>query len=200
MEARAAARTAVVGATGAVVVAGAAFGLDMAPHEPADQPGTASALDAAFEERGQHTARGGLGRAPVTATVAVGQTQQASPGPTTTSGGADLPVDAPADCEVYSGNRQLGCALLGEFGFGLDQMEALDALWTHESGWNHQAENPSTGAYGIPQALPGSKMASVGEDWRTNPETQIRWGLSYIKDRYGSPNAAYEFFSANGWY
>jgi hypothetical protein len=79
-------------------------------------------------------------------------------------------------------------------------MPALDALWSHESGWNHTAANPSSGAYGIPQALPGNKMASVASDWETNPATQIRWGLGYIRDRYGSPDAAWSYFQANGWY
>ena len=106
----------------------------------------------------------------------------------------------PEDCEEYTGNRQTGCTLLAEFDFGLEHMPALDNLWTRESGWNHQASNPSSGAYGIPQALPGSKMASVAADWETNPATQIRWGLGYIRDRYGNPTGAWEFFQANGWY
>jgi hypothetical protein len=79
-------------------------------------------------------------------------------------------------------------------------MPALDQLWAHESGWNQFAENPSSGAYGIPQALPGSKMVSAGADWRTNPATQITWGLGYIRDRYGSPSAAWSFWQANNWY
>jgi hypothetical protein len=73
-------------------------------------------------------------------------------------------------------------------------------MWNRESSWNVSAQNPSSGAYGIPQALPGDKMASVASDWRTNPATQIKWGLGYIKDRYGSPSAAWTFWQANGWY
>lgn len=82
---------------------------------------------------------------------------------------------------------------LARFGWGQDQFPALDALWTGESGWNYRIANKSSGAYGIPQALPGDKMASQGPDWRTNPATQILWGLNYIKSRpdYGSPSAAY---------
>ncbi|MGH3681331.1 MAG: transglycosylase SLT domain-containing protein, partial [Natronosporangium sp.] len=106
----------------------------------------------------------------------------------------------PDSCGEYSGNRATGCALLLDAGHGLDQMSCLDNLWTKESGWNHRAQNPSSGAYGIPQALPGDKMAAYGDDWRTNPATQIRWGLSYIGDRYGSPCAAWRFSQANGWY
>lgn len=83
--------------------------------------------------------------------------------------------------------------MLGQYGWGADQFPSLEKLWQGESGWRYTAENRSSGAYGIPQALPGSKMASAGSDWRTNAATQIRWGLDYIKHRpdYGSPSAAY---------
>ena len=80
------------------------------------------------------------------------------------------------------------------------QFPCLDRLWTRESNWRHTATNPSSGAYGIPQALPGGKMASAGPDWRTNPLTQVRWGLSYIEGRYGSPCAAWAHSEAVGWY
>jgi hypothetical protein len=79
------------------------------------------------------------------------------------------------------------------------QWGCLDSLWQRESGWRVYASNPS-GAYGIPQALPGSKMASEGSDWRTNPATQIRWGLGYIGSRYGGPCAAWSHSQATGWY
>lgn len=106
----------------------------------------------------------------------------------------------PSSCNSYSGNRRTGCAILLQQGFGLDQMPCLDKLWTKESGWNHRASNPSTGAYGIPQALPGSKMATAGDDWQTNPATQIKWGLGYIKDRYGTPCNAWSHSQSTGWY
>ncbi len=106
----------------------------------------------------------------------------------------------PASCNVYSGNRKIGCAVLLDSGFKLDQMPCLDKLWTKESGWNHKAQNPSSGAYGIPQALPGSKMASVGADWQTSPATQIEWGLGYIKGRYGTPCSAWAHSQSTGWY
>lgn len=80
------------------------------------------------------------------------------------------------------------------------QFTCLDRLWMKESRWNHRAMNRSSGAYGIPQALPGRKMASAGADWRTNPATQIRWGLSYIKQRYGSPCQAWSHSQRRGWY
>lgn len=85
---------------------------------------------------------------------------------------------------------------------GWEQSEfgCLVALWNKESGWNHVAINRNSGAYGIPQALPGEKMASAGADWATNPETQIRWGLGYIEGRYGSPCAAWGHSQAKNWY
>ena len=96
--------------------------------------------------------------------------------------------------------REIAKALLGEFGFGPDQFGCLDSLYTRESGWRVDADNPSSSAYGIPQALPGSKMASAGSDWETNPVTQIRWGLGYIEDRYGSPCGAWAHSESHGWY
>jgi len=90
--------------------------------------------------------------------------------------------------------------LMASFGFDpATFFGCLDDLWQHESGWRYDAENPS-GAYGIPQALPGSKMASAGPDWQTNPATQIKWGLGYIKQLYGNPCGAWTFEEANGYY
>ncbi|WGD38430.1 transglycosylase SLT domain-containing protein [Lysinibacter sp. HNR] len=80
------------------------------------------------------------------------------------------------------------------------EYDCLVALWNKESGWNHLAQNKSSGAYGIPQSLPGSKMASAGADWQTNPDTQIRWGLGYIQGRYGSPCGAWAKSQSSGWY
>lgn len=91
-------------------------------------------------------------------------------------------------------------AMLGRFGWGAGQFACLESLWQKESGWNPRAQNPSSGAFGIPQALPGSKMASAGSDWRTSPVTQIRWGLGYISDVYGSPCSALGQSQAKGWY
>jgi hypothetical protein len=122
------------------------------------------------------------------------QRTQSTPTPTPKFG----PI--PASCGEYSDNRAIGCALLLDYGYKLDQMPCLDKLWTRESGWNTRSSNSSTGAYGIPQALPGSKMASVADDWRTNPATQIKWGLNYIKGRYGSPCDAWQHFLSSGWY
>lgn len=85
-------------------------------------------------------------------------------------------------------------------GWGEDEYSCLVLLWNRESGWNHYAYNASSGAGGIPQALPASKMASAGADWATNYETQINWGLGYISDRYGTPCAAWAHSEANNWY
>ncbi|MBF9070104.1 aggregation-promoting factor C-terminal-like domain-containing protein [Streptacidiphilus fuscans] len=81
-----------------------------------------------------------------------------------------------------------------------DQLASFDQIISHESGWNVTATNPSSGAYGLAQALPGSKMASAGPDWQTDAATQIRWALGYMDATYGSPNQAWAFWQANGWY
>lgn len=109
------------------------------------------------------------------------------------------PEVLPTDVNPNS-NRGLGYHLMLQFGVAADQWQYLDALWQRESGWNHLAENASSGAYGIPQSLPGSKMADVAPDWRTNPETQITWGLAYIAARYRNPQGAWEHSQRVGWY
>ncbi|QIK72010.1 lytic transglycosylase domain-containing protein [Propioniciclava coleopterorum] len=93
--------------------------------------------------------------------------------------------------------RQMALSL---YGWGGDQFTCYDNIIMRESVWDHTADNPTSSAYGIPQALPGSKMSSEGADWRTNPATQIKWGLKYVKERYGTPCQAWSFKRANGWY
>jgi hypothetical protein len=112
------------------------------------------------------------------------QPSQAAPAPVTPSGAA----------------QQIALGMLGSFGWSSSQFSCLVSLWNQESGWNVTASNPSSGAYGIPQALPGSKMASAGPDWQTDATTQIRWGLGYIKADYGSPCGAWAHEEADGWY
>ncbi|MFB7884022.1 lytic transglycosylase domain-containing protein [Microbacterium sp. NPDC056057] len=101
---------------------------------------------------------------------------------------------SPADAQATARS------MLGGYGWGDDQFGCLVSLWNKESGWNYQAYNRGSGAYGIPQALPGSKMGSAGADWQTNPATQIAWGLGYISGRYGSPCGAWSHSQSTGWY
>jgi len=101
---------------------------------------------------------------------------------------------------VSGSPQQVAQNMLGDFGWGASQFGCLNSLWDHESGWDVHASNPSTGAYGIPQALPGSKMGEYGSDWESNPVTQIRWGLHYVQSRYGSPCGAWSHFESDGWY
>jgi hypothetical protein len=87
-----------------------------------------------------------------------------------------------------------------EYGWGEGQYKCLNRLWTKESNWNYQARNPRSGAHGIAQALPASKMEKVGTDWRTNPITQIQWGLLYVSERYNTPCAAWNKFRRSNFY
>jgi len=96
--------------------------------------------------------------------------------------------------------KTLARALMPEYGLATSEFDCVDNIWEHESRWNVHADNPHSSAYGIPQALPGSKMASAGPDWENNAETQIRWGLKYIADRYGSACSAWSFKQGHGWY
>ncbi|WP_309075186.1 hypothetical protein [Paenarthrobacter sp.] len=103
-------------------------------------------------------------------------------------------VDDPAAAKAYA------ASILGNYGWSQAEMTALNTLWEKESNWKTTATNPSSGAYGIVQSLPATKMATAGSDWQTNYQTQIKWGLNYIKERYGSPSAALGFHLANNWY
>ncbi|NHA68390.1 aggregation-promoting factor C-terminal-like domain-containing protein [Phycicoccus flavus] len=112
-----------------------------------------------------------------------------------------------AERERIIGNAQadpkaVAQMLLPEYGFGQEQWPCLDQLWIGESDWRWWVANSSSGAYGIPQSLPASKMASTGSDWRTNPVTQIRWGLDYIRSSYGTPCNALDQWQARSphWY
>jgi hypothetical protein len=125
-----------------------------------------------------------------------GQIAAADPGTGTIGGQTYVPA-APPD---PSGAEAIAYNMMGSFGFPPSTYyNCLYNLWQRESGWVYDAENPS-GAYGIPQALPGLKMASAGPDWQTDPATQIQWGLGYIKEQYGNPCNAWDFEEANGYY
>jgi hypothetical protein len=99
------------------------------------------------------------------------------------------------------GAREVAKVLMADkYGWGDKQYACLDGLWTKESKWNYRASNKRSGAHGIPQALPATKMESVGTDWRTNPVTQISWGLRYIESRYETPCGAFAKFKRTNWY
>jgi hypothetical protein len=124
------------------------------------------------------------------AQAAAAATPSSSPSSPAPTGTAPQPSGDP---------QKIAAAMLGSYGWSSSQFGCLVSLWNAESGWNVYASNPS-GAYGIPQALPGSKMASAGPDWQSDATTQIRWGLGYIKSLYGSPCAAEAHEQASGWY
>ena len=112
----------------------------------------------------------------------------------------DIPDDLPIAGGVKGEYQKYALSLLPDFGWDASELEPLIYLWNRESGWNPRSHNKRSGAHGIPQALPASKMASEGSDYYTNPEPQIRWGLKYIARRYGSPSAAWAHFRSKGWY
>jgi hypothetical protein len=96
--------------------------------------------------------------------------------------------------------HRIARSMLHRFGWSRHQFKYLNWLWSRESSWNVHASNPYSGAYGIPQAVPGAKMASAGPHWQSSARTQIRWGLEYIHDRYGSPRQAWAHEVSTGWY
>lgn len=102
---------------------------------------------------------------------------------------------SPSSSKIWSSPKAYARKQVGSAQFG-----CLERLWERESGWNPHANNPSSSAYGIPQALPGARMASAGADWRSNPVTQVRWGLGYIRARYGTPCGAWAHSQSHGWY
>ncbi|WP_259338507.1 lytic transglycosylase domain-containing protein [Clavibacter phaseoli] len=129
----------------------------------------------------------------VESTPATGSGSGSSAKASGSSGGGAIAIPDPGSA------KGIARSILASQGMGDDQYACLDYLWTKESGWRVNAYNPS-GAYGIPQALPGSKMASAGADWQTNPATQITWGLGYIDSRYGSPCGAKAHSVLKNWY
>ncbi|ROQ69291.1 transglycosylase-like protein with SLT domain [Streptomyces sp. 840.1] len=112
--------------------------------------------------------------------------------------GATSAMAAPSAAPTSSGGSAQDTArqMIGDE----SQFQCFSNIVSHESGWNPSATNASSGAYGLVQALPGSKMASAGSDWQTNASTQIKWGMDYMNSRYGSPCGAWSFWQANSWY
>ncbi|MDT0115352.1 lytic transglycosylase domain-containing protein [Microbacterium sp. PRF11] len=113
---------------------------------------------------------------------------------------APLPSGGGSGDNSVAGAQATARGMLASRGWGDDQFSCLVSLWNKESGWNYRAYNAGSGAYGIPQALPGSKMSSAGADWETNAATQISWGLGYISGRYGTPCGAWGHSQSTGWY
>ena len=135
------------------------------------------------------------------AATATATQNTAQPTATASASAQPAPSATASAAPVASGSpQQIAQAMLASFGWSSSQFSCLDPLWAHESGWSVTAYNAGSGAYGIPQALPGSRMASAGPDWQNNAATQIRWGLEYIKGTYGSPCAAWDHEQATGWY
>jgi hypothetical protein len=130
------------------------------------------------------------------ATAAQAQSSQTG----ATSAGSTTATTAVKAAKRAGRNKAIARSMVNKRGWTASQFRCLAKLWTRESGWNHRAANGSSGAYGIPQALPGHKMATKGRDWRTNPRTQIAWGLGYIKQRYGTPCRAWGHFQSHRWY
>ncbi len=146
-------------------------------------------LDAAIAVKAQQEAEA----AAAAAAAAAAKAAAARPAPVFATGGV-------AGDNSPAGAQASARAMIGGYGWGDDQFGCLVSLWNKESGWNYQAYNRSSGAAGIPQALPGSKMASAGADWQTNAATQVAWGLGYIAGRYGSPCSAWSHSQSVGWY
>jgi TolA-binding protein len=149
-------------------------------------------LEAEEKARQQAAAAAAAAAAPKTTTPAPARSTPAPSVPIPSGNGNG--DNSPAGAQAYAASR------LGAHGWGSDQFGCLVSLWNRESGWNYQAYNRSSGAFGIPQALPGSKMGSAGADWQTNAATQVNWGLGYIAGRYGSPCGAWGHSQSTGWY
>ncbi|WP_205791760.1 lytic transglycosylase domain-containing protein [Microbacterium sulfonylureivorans] len=157
--------------------------------------GLRGSLDAAKAAEAKRIAEEKARRAAAAAAAAAEKAAAATSAPSPVfasggSGGDNSPAGAQASAR----------AMLGNYGWGDDQFGCLVSLWNKESGWNYRAYNAGSGAYGIPQALPGSKMGSAGADWQTNAATQVAWGLGYISGRYGSPCGAWSHSESVGWY
>jgi hypothetical protein len=186
------------GLAGAVLASGAGItvtAVDDAEATPADASSAGTnTTSAPVTGRGGQS---GVSRAAVR--PAIDQVREAfdRPGAQQGHGGPVRPGDRTAPA---LGPREIARSMLPAYGWDSVQYSCLDQLWISESNWDHTATNPTSGAYGIPQALPAGKMASAGLDWRTNPATQIEWGLEYIRLSYGTPCSANSFKIANNWY
>jgi hypothetical protein len=162
----------------------------------------AKAAKAAEEEAARIAAEAAAAAAAAEAAEAA-KAAKAAAAPRPAASGSSAPLPAPgggSGDNSPAGAQASARGMLAGYGWGDDQFGCLVSLWNKESGWNYLAHNSSSGAHGIPQALPGSKMATAGADWQTNAATQVAWGLGYISGRYGSPCGAWSHSQSTGWY
>jgi hypothetical protein len=190
-------------ATGVAVTTGVAGattgGMQLASAGTSNSAGAKAAAAKIVAERAPAITRS-LDRRALARTVKAAALSSTS-GPAVTGSVSINPVVAAVKAAVTQGDpKAIALALMPSFGFSTSDFSCIDQIWTQESGWNVHADNPSSGAYGIPQALPGSKMSSAGSDWQTSAATQITWGLQYISGVYGTPCAAWAHSQATNWY
>lgn len=166
---------------------------------------TAAAEKAAYEEQQRQAAAAAAAANNSSGGGSTGGSSGESGGSTSGGGGGTVvppvnPTPPPGIDNSPSGARAYAAGQVAARGWGADQNSCLVNLWNRESGWRYNAMNSSSGAYGIPQSLPGGKMASAGADWLSNSQTQINWGLGYITSRYSTPCGAWAHSEATGWY
>ncbi|WP_447946009.1 aggregation-promoting factor C-terminal-like domain-containing protein [Microbacterium lacticum] len=171
--------------------------LDAAIEKKAEEEAAAKAAEEAAAAA-QAAAEAAAAQAAAEAAAAAAAAEAEASSSSSSSSSSSVPsVDVNVDPASAQGIAR--SMMAANYGWGDDQFACLVSLWNRESGWRVNAAN-SSGAYGIPQALPGSKMASAGADWQTNPATQIAWGLGYIAGRYSNPCGAWGHSESNGWY
>ena len=182
------------------LVAGAAVAGGATSGEPAPAPQLPQAA-ASEPEDSQTREAGRIGRSSERPSLAQLKAD-ALADDTTGAGRHEGSTEVSREALATSGSdpRDIARAMLPQYGWSASEFSCLDRLWVGESDWKWNADNPTSSAYGIPQSLPGSKMADVAPDWRTNPETQITWGLAYIAARYGNPQGAWGHSQRVGWY
>ncbi|WP_322475229.1 aggregation-promoting factor C-terminal-like domain-containing protein [Microbacterium testaceum] len=170
-------------------------GLDAAVAKKAEEE--------AAEKARQEAEAAAAAKAAADKAAAEKQASSSSSSSSNSSGGGSsdpVPTGGGSGDNSPAGAQAAARDMLASRGWGDDQMSCLVSLWNKESGWNYKAYNSGSGAYGIPQALPGSKMSSAGADWQTNAATQVSWGLGYISGRYGTPCGAWGHSQSTGWY
>ena len=191
-------------AAAAVAAAATAVTLGIAAWPAAGEPRTAEAVVTRVGPlpEGASVTRSDWPAGQVLASVKERQRRQAAAAAREARQRRDRAARSASRSVSYDGNPQrIAAAMMAErYGWGADEFSCLSSLWERESSWEVHASNPSSGAYGIPQALPGAKMSAYGADWQDNAVTQIEWGLAYVNQSYGSPCGAWSTFRSQGWY